>query len=111
MQAMDRKRHRLGAWSLVFLMGLWLLGQAQAADAALQQPIALPTAELRRKLRDRELPTYVIEWVMPGASRSSIRTPIAAAGASVVQGRMGIHVGNPIPHADVEYAVHTARKL
>ncbi len=107
---MDRKRHRLGAWSLVFLMGPSLLGQAQA-DAALQQPIALPTAELRRKLRDRELPTYVIEWVMPGASRSSIRTPIAAAGASVVQGRMGIHVGNPIPHADVEYAVHTARKL
>jgi hypothetical protein len=69
MQAMVRKRHRLGAWSLVFLMGLWLLGQAQAADAALQQPIALPTAELRRKLRDRELPTYVIEWVMPAAYR------------------------------------------
>ena len=68
MQAMVRKRHRLGAWSLVFLMGLWLLGQAQV-DAALQQPIALPTAELRRKLRDRELPTYVIEWVMPAAYR------------------------------------------
>jgi hypothetical protein len=50
-------------------MGLWLFGQAQPADAALQQPIALPTGELRRKLRDSELPTYVIEWVMPAAYR------------------------------------------
>jgi hypothetical protein len=51
------------------LTGFWLLGQAQAADAALQQPIALLTADLRRQLRDRQLPAYVIEWVMPSAYR------------------------------------------
>ena len=74
------KRRRLGALSLVFLVSFWLLGHAQAADAALQQPLALPTAEPRRKLRDEELPTYVIEWVMPGASRS-VRTSFHLRGS------------------------------
>src|ERR1044072_7191115 len=80
-QAMVGKRRRLGALSLVFLVSFWLLEHARRSDAALQQPLALRPAEPRRKLRDEELPTYVIEWVMPGASRS-VRTSFHLRGGS-----------------------------
>ena len=64
----------LGAFVLALLLSFWLIARGQQQNfAALQQPIALVTTELRRKLRSSDAPLYVVEWVMPARYRRAFR--------------------------------------
>ena len=68
-----RTRLVLGAFVLALLLSFWLIARGQHNFAALQQPIALVTTDLRRKLRSSDAPLYVVEWVMPARYRRALR--------------------------------------
>ena len=63
----------LGAFVLALLLSFWLIARGQHNFAALQQPIALVTTDLRRKLRSSDAPLYVVERVMPAPYRRAFR--------------------------------------
>ena len=69
----QRPRLVLGAFVLALLLSFWLIARGQHSFAALQQPIALVTTDLRRKLRSSDAPLYVVEWVMPARYRRVFR--------------------------------------
>ena len=73
---MNRPVHRtrlvMSAFGLALLLSFWLVARGQHSSATLQQPIALVTTDVRRKLR-RDIPLYVIEWVMPARYRRALR--------------------------------------
>jgi len=58
---------------LALLLSFWLIARGQHTFAALEQPIALLTTDLRRKLRSSDAPLYVVEWVMPDRYRRARR--------------------------------------
>jgi hypothetical protein len=55
------------------LMVVWLFGRLQMFDTAAQQPAAVPSLSLRRKIKASESPPYVIEWMMPASYRRRFR--------------------------------------
>jgi hypothetical protein len=67
-----RTRLVMSAFRLALLLSFWLVARGQHSFAAMQQPIAPVTMDLRRKLR-RDIPLYVIEWVMPARYRRALR--------------------------------------
>ena len=69
----QRNRLMLGAFVLALLLSFWLFARGQHNFAALQQPIALVTTDLRRKLRSSDAPLYVVEWVMPARYQRALR--------------------------------------